>query len=265
MGHNRTSTQLHKVTTVFGARRDSMEEQKMRCVYAIAVLNIVLLSVLSPIAASPPQTRLQKERERLRELRSRSQHKEINEIRGNIKQKTAQLRQLSLNLIAIAQNEQQPKSMRRDAIFALGSNLDARALEFLLKNIDMKIVPEPAFFLGDGDELKLRPCFYVLRESNDWRVARAILKTPLDHVQSDKRLTDYTAILKRILGTYQALALVKNGMEDWAHPGLRDPKRAKTRHTNLKKMYAILYRKLHGRQPAPQRKRPTDSRSRRKR
>jgi len=231
----------------------------MQVLHLIAAVTVLVLSVVSPVAAWPPQTDFDRERERLKELRSHSRHREINAIRSRIKNNKKQLRKLSLKLIAIAENEKRIKSIRRDAIFALGEIMDTSALEFLLKNIDLKIVPEPTFFVGDDDELKLRPCFYVLRESDDWRVARAILESTLDHTQTDERLRDYSSILERILRVRPALVLVKNEMEDWAHPGLRDPKRAKTRHANLKKMYAILYRKLHGRQAVPHRKRPTDN------
>jgi hypothetical protein len=113
---------------------------------------------------------------------------------------------ITQELIAIAGDDAQPVDARRKAIFQLGKIDSKSALEFLIKNIALRMPMQVE--MGDEDRLKSTPCRYALFVSRNWQVGQVILES-LDVAKSPHERIYLAFILDTCLGKRVALAAVE--------------------------------------------------------
>ena len=117
------------------------------------------------------------------------------------------------SLIKFADDEKRDGEMRILAITLLGKVKLRRVMSYLLENIGLHV--DKMFFMGDADELKEEPCFFVLSTSVGWQAVPYAFEF-LEGKRSDKQLEMLGRLFKDVCGRETAVAILDIRMKDLA-------------------------------------------------
>jgi hypothetical protein len=123
--------------------------------------------------------------------------------------------EVSAALIAIAKDKTRSNEDRRKAIFLLGKMDNKKSLDFLIRNITLRVQMDK--IKGDEDNLKRTPCAYALRHTGNWKAAQAVFGF-LDTGKSILEQIHFAGVLKSTLGRNLAEAAIEEQLHRTSRP-----------------------------------------------
>jgi hypothetical protein len=137
----------------------------------------------------------------------------------------ARASRIAEGLMSVVRDKQRSDDDRRHAIGLLARLGDSQSAAFLVANIDMHLPLEK--IKGDEDEIRQRPCTYVLSGIRsgirNWNVVPLILAELRKPAACEKaKLTDFAFVLGSVCGERTARAIIEQELAVASDPTVKD-------------------------------------------